>query len=80
MTLHRDGVTNLSEFEGLITTGSTVPLLVVEIIEDGKEVGCSGIARTEAGKRPQSPSPSTLKLTEFIVGHFSRILVDLYRA
>ncbi len=29
---------------------------------------------------PTSPSPSALKLTEFIVGHFSRILVDLYRA
>jgi hypothetical protein len=77
MAHHRDRVTNLNEVEWLIATGGVVSLLVVEIIEDGKEVGCSGIARTEACKGPQSPSPSALKLTEFIVGHFSRILVDL---
>jgi hypothetical protein len=77
MAHHRDRVTNLNEVEWLITTGGVVLLLVIEIIEDGKEVGCSGIARTEAGKRPQSPSPSALKLTEFIVSHFSRILIDL---
>jgi hypothetical protein len=75
MAHHRDRVTNLNEVEWLIATGGVISLLVVEIIEDGKEVGCVGITKTEAGKCPQSPSPSALKLTEFIVGHSAASLL-----
>jgi hypothetical protein len=64
MAHHRDRVTNLNEVEWLITTGGVVSLLVVEIIEDEKEVGCTGITREEGGKRPQTPSPSSLTLAE----------------
>jgi hypothetical protein len=35
MTHHRDGVTNLDEFEWLIATEGIVSLLDVEAIEDG---------------------------------------------
>jgi hypothetical protein len=40
MTPHRDRVTNFNEFEWLIAPKGVVSLLVIEIIEDGKEVGC----------------------------------------
>jgi len=40
MTHQRDGVTNLNEFEWLIAKGSIVPLLFVELIKDGEELGC----------------------------------------
>jgi hypothetical protein len=64
MTHHRDRVTNLNEFEWLTAIVVVVSLLVIEIIEDGKELGCCGITRTEACKRPQNSSPSSLTLAE----------------
>jgi hypothetical protein len=69
MMVHGYGIANLIEVERPIHGGRAVSFLVIEIIEDGKEVGCSGIARTEAGKCPQSPSPGALKFTEFIADH-----------
>ncbi|MFA4834787.1 MAG: hypothetical protein WC749_01770 [Dehalococcoidia bacterium] len=52
MADYRDRVTNFNEFEWLIATGGVVSLLVIEIIEEGKDVGCTGITRVEGGKRP----------------------------
>jgi hypothetical protein len=77
MMLHRNSVTNLIELEWLIATKRAVSFLVFEIIEDGKELGCIWITRGEASKRPKSSSPSSLKLAEFITGHFSFLLVKL---
>jgi len=64
MVHKRDRVTNLNEFEWLIATGGVVSLLVIEIIEEGKDVGCTGITRVEGGKRPQNSSLKSPTLEE----------------
>ncbi len=75
--LHRDRVTNIVEIECFISGGRTNSLLIVDVIKDGKKLGCVWITRVEAGKHSKSPSPSSLKLAEFIAGHLSFLLVKL---